>query len=72
MPFYINDKPVALIIGEEFTTVTEENINTYKFEDLSEIIQKGGTLATNSEYVSSEIKLQKLYNDIMIGGNDNG
>lgn len=46
------------------------NIDLYKFFDLENITENGGTLATDEEYVDAEIALQKLYKVIMEGENE--
>ena len=45
------------------------NIDLYKFFDLENIVENGGTLATDAEYAQAEITLQSLYTQIMEGGN---
>ena len=68
MAIYLGKQEIG-IVSEP--TIKQQNINTYKFQDLSEIIQKGGELASNEEYVKAEIKLQEIYKSIIIGGENN-
>lgn len=68
MAIYLGNKEVSITTQY---TITEENINEYKFQDIAEITQKGGKLATDEEYFEAELKLQPIYATIMLGGEEN-
>ena len=45
--------------------ITSTNIDTYKIQDVADILQNGGELATDEEYAVAEAGLQKMYSKIM-------
>lgn len=47
-----------------------DNINMYKLMDLADILQHGGSLPTNEEYLAAETQLQQIYKNVM-EGNEN-
>lgn len=53
----------------EGTLIEPSNIEYYKFQDLEKNIMEGGIMATDLEYEEAEIRLQKIYKNIMEGSN---
>lgn len=49
---------------------TLDNIDIYKMMDLVDILEHGGTLPTNEEYLQAETQLQQIYKNIMEGENE--
>ena len=47
-----------------------DNIDMYKLMDLVDILQHGGTLPTNEEYLQAETQLQQIYKNVMEGENE--
>lgn len=69
MGVYLGKELIGVIIDPD---ITEENINSYKAHDVSEVIVKGGNIASDYEYIQAEKSLQELYHEIMMGGEING
>lgn len=65
MSVYLGNNKVGVTIVKK--DITSENIQTYKYQDLSRIINTGGEFATDEEYESAENYLQGLYTLIMGG-----
>lgn len=65
MAVYLGKEEIGVTIVVD--DVTTQNINTYKYQDLSRVISTGGDLATDKEYESAENYLQGLYTLIMGG-----
>ena len=68
MSIYLGNKEISIFKGY---SITEENINEYKFQDIAFINQNGGELVTDEEYFNAELELQPLYKKIMFGGEEN-
>ena len=66
---YLNGKSVGFLVEEDIQT-SVDNIQIYQFQDLANINQTGGQLATDEEYINAELQLQDLYKLIMEGENE--
>ena len=64
------DGTQTLVITGEDDIVTGINLQTYKFQDLANVENYGGIIASNEEYEAAEEYLQPLYNLILNGGSN--
>ena len=64
VPFTEDAAKINLIGGAD---VSETNIQGYKYQDLTRVINTGGEFATDGAYESAENYLQGLYTLIMGG-----
>lgn len=62
------DGTQTLVITGEDEIVTGINLQTYKFQDLANVENNGGIIATDQEYEDAEVYLQTLYGLILNGG----
>ena len=60
-------KVVGIVVN---SNTTLDNIDIYKMMDLVDILEHGGTLPTNEEYLQAEIQLQQIYKNVMEGENE--
>lgn len=60
-------KVVGIVVD---SNTTLDNIDIYKMMDLVDILEHGGTLPTNEEYLQAETQLQQIYKNVMEGENE--
>lgn len=65
----IGNQKVSSALGIK-ELVTQDNIDTYKLNDMQGIITGGGEEPTDLEYEALEVQLQGLYSLIMEGSNE--
>lgn len=65
MAVYLGEEEIGVIVNVDDITI--QNINTYKYQDLTRVISTGGEFATDEAYESAENYLQGLYALIMGG-----
>ena len=65
----IGNQKVSSALGVK-ELVTQDNIDTYKLNDMQGIITGGGEESTDLEYEALEVQLQGLYSLIMEGSNE--
>ena len=65
----IGNQKVSSALGVK-ELVTQDNIDTYKLNDMQGIIAGGGEQPTDLEYEALEVQLQGLYSLIMEGSNE--
>ena len=60
-------KVVGIVVDDKTTL---DNIDIYKMMDLVDILEHGGMLPTNEEYLQAETQLQQIYKNVMEGENE--